>query len=239
MKRIIILGFALFAAFNVAQAQKETDVEITIEKQKKRDKFWLRLKPDYSTKAKPADDIKTIGGGENHIGAFIAFDFKTSTFLNEQILMSGMRLGIISNRSFAIGVEGFGVLPTTQYDQIDPAQNVVLTGGYGGLFVEPILFSNQAIHFSFPVSAGAGWLGYLDSTDLWDHNYDYNSNGPIDQDVFLYVEPRAQVEINVSKNLRFDFGVSKRFVSDLDLQNTKANAFNKPNYYFGLKLGRF
>ena len=237
MKRLIILGLALFAAINIVQAQD--DVEITIEKQKKRDKFWLRLKPDYSTKAKPSDDIKTIGGGDNHIGAFIGFDFKTSSFLDDQIIMSGMRLGIISNRSFAIGVEGYGVIPTTQFDQIDPLQNVVLTGGYGGLFVEPILFSNQALHFSFPVSGGAGWLEYLDSSDLWDYNYDYDGHQPVDQDVFLYVEPRAQVELNVSKNFRLDFGVGKRFVSALDLQNTRTNAFSKMNYYFGLKLGRF
>ncbi|XOV95207.1 MAG: hypothetical protein ACFHWX_10955 [Bacteroidota bacterium] len=192
-------------------------------------------------------DIKTLAGSMNHSGGFGALSFRYSDFRDESMVIAGFRGGWIVNRTLGIGFEGHGVIPTSRYDDIDDTRDVVLVGGYGGMFLELIFFSNQVIHVTFPVSAGAGWLGY---TEHWENDFSnppfspgdslyVRRNHMIDDDTFWYVEPGANLELNVSRNFRMCFGVSKRFTQDFNLLNTNVNAFDKPNYYVTLKFGRF
>ncbi len=196
---------------------------------------------------KRKSDIKTLAGSMNHSGGFGAVSFRYSDFRDESMVMAGFRGGWIVNRTLGIGFEGHGVIPTSRYEDIDDNRDVVLIGGYGGMFLELIFFSNQVIHVTFPVSAGAGWLGY---TEHWENDFTnppfspddslfYQRNQLIDDDTFWYIEPGANLELNVSRNFRMCFGVSKRFTQDFNLVRTNDNAFDKPNYYVTLKFGRF
>ena len=158
------------------------------------------------------------------------------------MVLAGLRGGWIINRSLAIGFEGHGIVPTAKFDDIDNALNskVVVYGGYGGIFLEPIIFSNQVVHLVFPVSAGAGWLGYEED---WESQFGaprFNSyNGLIDEDVFWYIEPGAALEVNIARNFRINLGASKRFTQDLELIQTSTSAFDKWNFFVTLKVGRF
>lgn len=196
--------------------------------------------PEYRRRETPQSDIKTLSGNMHHSGGFFGFSFRSSDFRDEATVLGGVRTGWIINRTVGIGVEGHGIIPTAKFDDIDPERRVVLLGGYGGMFMEFILFSNQVIHVTFPVSAGAGWLGYNDD---WEN--DFNNPQPagdmglIDEDVFWYVEPGACLELNVAKSFRMDFGVSKRLTQDLELINTKASDFHNLNFFITLKMGRF
>lgn len=192
-------------------------------------------------------DIKTLAGSMNHSGGFGAVSFRYSDFRDESLVMAGFRGGWIVNRTLGIGFEGHGVIPTSRYEDIDDNRDVVLVGGYGGMFLELIFFSNQVIHVTFPVSAGAGWLGY---TEHWENDFTnppfspddslfYQRNQLIDDDTFWYIEPGANIELNVSRNFRMCFGVSKRFTQDFNMVRTNDNAFDKPNYYVTLKFGKF
>lgn len=192
-------------------------------------------------------DIKTLAGSMNHSGGFGAVSFRYSDFRDESMVMAGFRGGWIVNRTLGIGFEGHGVIPTSRYEDIDDNRDVVLVGGYGGMFLELIFFSNQVIHVTFPVSAGAGWLGY---TEHWENDFTnppyspddslfYGRNQLIDDDTFWYIEPGANIELNVSRNFRMCFGVSKRFTQDFNMLRTNDDAFDKPNYYLTLKFGRF
>ena len=193
-------------------------------------------------------DIKTLAGSMNHSGGFGAISFRYSDFRDKTIVMAGLRGGWIVNRTLGIGFEGHGIIPTAKYDDIDDSRDVVLVGGYGGMFIELILFSNQVIHVTFPVSGGAGWLGY---TEHWENDFTnppytaYDSTGLlrrdplIDDDTFWYVEPGANIEVNVSRNFRMCFGVSKRFTQDLALISSESSAFDKMNFFMTLKFGRF
>lgn len=188
------------------------------------------------------DDIKTIAGGSQHSGGFGALTFKSTSFRDEAMVLAGLRGGWIINRSLAIGFEGHGIIPTAKFDDIDNVLNsdVVVYGGYGGMFLEPIIFSNQVVHLVFPVSAGAGWMGYEED---WENNFGspgFNSiNGFIDEDVFWYIEPGAALEVNVARNFRIDLGASKRFTQDLELVQTSESAFDKWNFFVTLKIGSF
>jgi len=149
--------------------------------------------------------------------------------------MPGLRGGWIINRSLAIGLEGNGLIPTAKFSDVSLTDDAVLLGGYGGLFLEPIIFSNQVVHVTFPISSGAGWLGYHEDFD----EGQFGNPNLIEGDVFWYVEPGANVELNIARNFRIAIGMSKRFVQDLELINTESNAFDKLNYYLSLKIGSF
>lgn len=188
---------------------------------------------------KNKNQIKTLTGKMHHSGGYGAVSFKTSNFKDKTLVMAGIRGAWIVNRTLAIGIDGYGIIPTTKYQGIDPvddSKEIRLQGGYGGLMLEPIFFSNEVVHITFPISAGAGWLGYEDpdNEDFWD-----NRDNLVDEDVFWYIEPGANLEVNIARNFRLNLGVSKRFTQDLQLVNTISDEFDEINYYLTLKIGGF
>ncbi len=192
----------------------------------------------YRSKTRSRRDIKTIAGTMSHSGGFGALSFRSTEFRDETMVLAGVRGGWIINRTLGIGVEGHGIIPTAKFSDIDPNGDVIALGGYGGMFLELIFFSNTVVHITFPTSAGAGWLGYND--DWENDNADPNApNGIIDEDVFWYIEPGANLELNISRSFRMDFGISKRFTQDLELVNTDTKGFESLNYYVTLKVGSF
>ena len=216
MKKLIGYLFALSLLFVVGQAQaQDADEECH--------------------GCPPSHDIKTLAGSVRHFGFYGGLSFRSTELNKESLMMAGVRLGFIANRSLGIGFEAYGIVPTTNYRNIIPNQSVIPLGGYGGLTIEPILWSNKAVHLTFPVTGGAGWLGYHED---WNEDY-YNNGDLLADDVFWYVEPGINAEINISRVLRVDIGVSKRFLQDFTLLNTPASAFETLNYTFGLKIGRF
>ncbi|MFT4738265.1 MAG: hypothetical protein ACJAZM_001939 [Cyclobacteriaceae bacterium] len=191
---------------------------------------------NYRSKNNNRNDVKTLAGSMNHSGGFGALSFRMTEFEDQTMVLAGVRAGWIVNRTLGIGFEGHGIIPSAQFDGIDPNESVVALGGYGGMFLELILFSNQVVHLTFPASAGAGWMGY--NID-WENSNFNGSSRTVDEDIFWYVEPGANIEMNISRNFRLDFGVSKRFTQDLELINTATNAFDNLNYYVTLKIGGF
>lgn len=199
-----------------------------------------RSKSSYRTRNRGSrNQIKTLSGSMSHSGGFGALSFKTSDFRDEAMVMAGIRGGWIINRTLALGAEGYGIIPTAKYgDFTDPADDVTLLGGYGGLFLELIFFSNQVIHVTFPMSGGAGWLGY-ELSDRDRFAVGEPTDGLLDHDVFWYLEPGANIELNVARNFRLAFGISKRFTQDLELIETRSKEMENLNYYLTLKIGRF
>ena len=158
--------------------------------------------------------------------------------MNETMIMVGVRGGWIINHVLAMGFEGWGIIPSVKLENVYQ-EDVIVLGGYGGFFLEPIIFSNQIVHVTFPVSGGAGWMGY--NLDFTDPNSVGNFGGSylIDEDVYWYVEPGVALEVNVSRHFRMDFGASKRFTQDLELINTPSDAFDEWSYFMTLKFGGF
>jgi hypothetical protein len=187
---------------------------------------------------KNPDDVETLSRNNGHSGGYGALTFKGSKFKDTAILMMGLRGAWVVNRSLGLGIDLNGILPVSKYDDIDPeGKNYgILLGGYGGWLLEPVIWSNKIIHLTIPVSIGAGWLGYIED---WENNDYYYSGELYDQDVFWYIEPSLNAEINISRYFRVNAGVSKRFSQDLNLYNTPSDAFDKLNYTIVLKFGGF
>jgi len=200
-------------------------------------KTFDAMKEDTLNKSDHAD-MMTLAGTQSHSGGYGAIFFKASDFKDQTLLISGIRGAWVVNRSFGIGIDLNGIIPAVKYAGIAPdlMKQAVLVGGYGGLLLEPILWSNKIVHLTFPISIGAGWLGYLED---WKNHYDYYQGEIFDEDVFWYFEPAIQVEVNVARFFRAGVGISKRFTQDLQLTETSANAFDQLNYGIVLKFGGF
>ena len=183
---------------------------------------------------KPSQEIKSISQGRHHSGGFGAISFKGSKLDDDMLMMAGIRGGWIIGRTLAIGFEGYGIIPTIEIDKY--LQSNRLVGGYGGVFLEPIFFSNEIVHVTFPLAAGAGWVGI---DEEWGTN-DYDENHEIlEQDVFWYIEPGVTVEINLTRHVRLNMGVTKRFLDDHHMEAFPSEHLEKPNYMMTLKFGRF
>ncbi|MDX9695921.1 MAG: hypothetical protein RBT49_09035 [Bacteroidales bacterium] len=194
------------------------------------------------------DDMRTLFTGKNlkFSGGFINPELK-GTIINPGdgkdgygFLMGG-RLGFIFNEKYSIGLGGYGLVTehTTNYldDITDPNYNpdAKIGFGYGGLVFEYTIFGNKMIHFTIPVLVGGGVASLYNkdvdfSDDLtweeWSDQLSYESSG------FFVVEPGVNIEVNVTKFMRFDLGASYRLVqfaemdylTDDDLSNLAVNA---------------
>lgn len=193
-----------------------------------------------SLSAKAQDDeMQTLTGSVHHSGGYGALIIRSSSFRDQSLVMAGGRGMWVINRAFGIGFEGNGVVPVNTYEGVDPTglNDAILVGGYGGLVLEPMLWSNKLVHITFPVSGGAGWIGYV--RDWENMNHDPSRNDLYDQDIFWYVEPGASIELNVTRFFRAAIGVSQRFTQGLDLVSTPETGLNKTSFTLCLKFGRF
>jgi hypothetical protein len=192
----------------------------------------------YGLKAQDGE-MQTLTNGLRHSGGYGALLFKSSSFIDEPLILLGGRGVWVINRAFGIGFEGNGIVPVNTYEGMDPLglSKAFLVGGYGGLLLEPVIFSNKLVHVTFPVSGGAGWLGYV--RDWQEVNYDPSPGDLYDDDIFWYLEPGAAIEVNVARFFRVDLGFTKRFTQDIDLVNTGNGEFEKVNFLLALKFGRF
>ena len=237
--RITLIVAALFLMPLFASAQEEvdqtenpeTEVEHWVDEETDEQRIEEKVKRKHSK-----GEIKTLARN-GHSGGYGAIGFKTGEFAGEHLVMATAKGAWTVNRVMAIGFNVNGIIPTAKYEGIATNnQQAMLLGGFGGMFIEPIVFSNQIVHITFPVEGGAGWLGYEED---WENSTTTSETALIDEDVFWYVEPGAAIEVNVSKTFRINFGVSKRFTQDLELLNTDITDFEDYSYFMTLKFGRF
>lgn len=184
---------------------------------------------------KDEGEIKTLLSDVKHHGGFISFSVKTSSLNKQLAIMPGFRLAWVMNRKLALGIEGYGLAPTIRQDAFFSSQiKVRPLFGYGGFFIEPIINSNKAIHFTFPLMLGTGWAGYVDD---WSNDW---SNGELrEEQLFWVLEPAANLEANLTRRLRFTLGASYRMTKELNLLNANKKDFNGLSYNFAFKLGIF
>lgn len=185
-------------------------------------------------------DYKTIfGNGEVSHGGYGGLSFNYSQIDGQDALLAGARGAWIVNHRLGIGLGGYGFINDMNFKYDDEKGNHFLSGGYGGLLIEPIIAPNNPIHLSIPVLIGAGGIALV--RDYWKddyenyHDYSYTE----DSHAYFVIEPGVEVEMNLIKYMRIAFGVSYRFTSDVILENTSKTVLHGLSGGMTLKFGKF
>jgi hypothetical protein len=186
---------------------------------------------------KTNQEFKTLLGHDNHNGFYGAFTVGYSEIEERQAVIFGGRFEWIAGHSIGIGFGGTGFINENHFE---PALNsdVFVTGGYGGLYVEPILMPNYPVHLSFPILLGGGGISYVTE----DMNFDHNMIE--DSEAFLIAEPAAELELNLTRNFRLAIGTSYRFTTPFNVglagsPTVSSKALQGFTYMMTFKFGRF
>lgn len=182
-------------------------------------------------------EIKTLLGRNKPGGAYSAFSVGYSMIDNKHAVLFGGRFGWLASHSIGFGIGATGFINEFHYEpSID--REVFLAGGYGGLYVEPILLPRSPIHLSFPILIGAGGISYVSKES------DRYNNLIEDSEAFLLVEPGAEIELNLTKFFRFAMGATYRLPTTFDVgltgtSNASAESLKGLSYMVTFKFGKF
>ena len=221
MKKTVILSTLLILVYSSSFSQVQDSSKIETE-----------AKPKTKT-----DEFQTLFGHNRAGGAYGAFSVGYSEIDNKQAVTFGGRFEWIVGHSVGFGFGGTGFINEYHWDD-NLQRDVFLTGGYGGLYVEPIFLPKFPVHLSFPVLFGVGGISYI-TKDIDDYQ-----NMIEDSEVFLIAEPAVELEFNFTRNFRFALGASYRFTTPFDVGTSasipvSSNAIESWCYMMTFKFGRF
>lgn len=190
------------------------------------------------------DEIQTIFSKRKSNGGYGAFTMGYSQIDGRDALITGARGAFIFDHSFAIGIGGYGFVNNLDYNSYhhqNPENEFMLAGGYGGIFIEPIIAGTKPVHLSFPILIGMGGVALVDDYGWgWDWDVDpYHSTYEYDHDLFFVVEPAVELEFNLARFFRTAVYASYRFTSDITLLETNEDALRGFNFGVTFKFGKF
>ena len=182
-------------------------------------------------------EIKTLLGRNREGGAYGAFTAGYSVIDNRHAVLFGGRFGWIASHSVGIGIGATGFMNEFHYEP-SLERDVSLAGGYGGIYIEPILFPRFPVHLSFPVLFGAGGISYISKDDS------YNNNLIEASEAFLLIEPAVEIELNLTRFCRLAMGATYRIPSSFDVglrgtPEAHAESIKGASYTISLKFGKF
>jgi hypothetical protein len=182
-------------------------------------------------------EMKTLLGRNNAGGGYSAFSLGYTAIDNKHAVLFGGRFGWIASHCVGLGIGATGFINEFHYEpSLD--REVFLAGGYGGLYIEPILFPRFPIHLSFPTLLGAGGISYVSKEP------DFNNNFIEDSEAFLMVEPGVELELNLTRFFRFAVGATYRIPTafNVGLSGTptaSAESLKGLSYMVTFKFGKF
>jgi len=220
MKKLSLIALLLFGA-TLSQAQI---------------KNWLpKIK-------KPVADerIQTIVNPKASKGFYVAMDVGVQAVADQPFVKSGASGAFLFNDKLGFGVAGFGY---TNDVELNPAvgRYTFAEGGYGGLLVEPIFFSNARVHLTFPtiIGAGSSVVYEIDEARYWSPGERFAEADYFHHHNYLMIEPSVNVEMNLTKFLRMGFKASYMLSTDLGSNAINAPSIDGAHFGMNLRLGWF
>jgi opacity protein-like surface antigen len=224
MKKTVIVSAMLILLFSAAFSQVQDTITKDTEVKGR----------EHKTKN---DDFQTLFGHNRPSGAYGAFSFGYTEIDHKQAVTFGGKFEWVVGHSVGFGFGGNGFINEYHWDDF-LQRDIFLTGGYGGIYVEPILLPKFPVHLSFPVLFGIGGISYITKESNNQHNM------VEDSEVFLIAEPAAELEFNITRNFRFALGASYRFTTPFDVGTTgslpiSSSSIENWTYMMTFKFGRF
>lgn len=188
----------------------------------------LQAQEDNNSYIEFNDRNNTVHGVYMGLGFHYGQIDKSDTYLNS------FKVAYVANQKFEIGFIGVGFY--SDLNRLGLGTNDEdLVGAYGGLHLEPILFSKSKFNLSFPLLVGAGATALIDG-NLSDNDIDDNDDwAPI-----FVIEPGMSVLYNISRFIQLETGIKYRLSSKVNL-NPDDNIDNINGFSVGLgvKIGIF
>lgn len=200
---------------------------------------FVNAQDEYSN-----DQIQTIFSKNRSNGGYGALTMSYSNIGGRDAFVSGARGAFIFDHSFAIGLGGYGFVNNLDYNYYYNGSNnnngneLSLAGGYGGIFIEPIIAGRSPVHLSFPILIGAGGISLVDLNG-WEHWDSYHPVPNVDYDVYFVVEPAVELEFNLARFFRMAATASYRYTSNINLFETDVDALRGFNFGLTFKFGKF
>jgi hypothetical protein len=161
-----------------------------------------------------AQEQQTLFSGDVTHGGYGAVIVKGTTFDGELGVLTGGGGAWLINNTIAIGGAGYGLVNDIETSRIDEdGDPMMLDVGYGGLYLAYIYNSDDLVHFTGGLLAGAGGVGYRRSNWEWSET-GHSNNEP--HDAFWVLEPEVMAELNVASWFRIGLGGSYRFAFGVD-----------------------
>lgn len=192
------------------------------------------------------NEIKTIFGEIDSYGGYIAgtmnyseLEYNDTAMGNHNLIFVGMRGGWVIGHGFSMGIAGGGFFSDYQYNS-HLGENVSIEGGYGGIYLEPIILPKFPVHIALPIVLGIGGATYSDNYfDDYGEDYDFL----LAQDAFMIIEPGIELEFNLLRHVRFAVGATYRLTTpllfDTDYTGIPQDILNTYSVGATLKLGKF
>jgi hypothetical protein len=183
-------------------------------------------------------EFQTLLGHNRPGGGYGSFSMGYSVIDKKDAVLFGGRFAWIASHSVAFGFGGMGFMNEFHYEpKVD--RDVALAGGYGGLYLEPILMPRFPVHLSFPTLFGAGGISYVSKSMIHDNN-----NLIEDSEAFLVVEPGAELELNLTRYFRFSMGAFYRYTTPFNIGSsgtllTGTESLKGMSYMLTFKFGKF
>jgi hypothetical protein len=155
--------------------------------------------------------VQTLMTGSGGYGA-ISFGY---TEINDlPAFQMGAQGEWVVGHGFGLGIAGVGF--TSDFTPIGQ-DFYAISGGYGGLIMEPILFGWFPVHIALPVMIGGGGLAsYTTTSDPWDYDNFNPTFG--ESDAFFVVEAGAELEFNLVRFFRLSLYANYRWTTDLKMK---------------------
>ena len=179
------------------------------------------------------DQISTIFSKNRSNGGYGALSFGYTQIDGKDAFLMGARGSWIIDHSFAIGLGGNGFVNNVNYNNWrDNDLDYNLAGGYGGIYLEPIILPRLPVHISVPVLFGVGAVAQVEDHEDW--TYDDSRS-----DVFLVFEPAVELEFNMTRHLRLAGTLGYRFTSKIEMIDTNPDIMEGANIGLIMKFGKF
>jgi len=189
--------------------------------------------PAPAEEARP--DMDTLISGDITSGAYGGPVLTYSRIQGRDALFFGGRGGWVVNHRFVMGAGGFALVTRMPPPEGAPqtVEDLRTEFGYGGLWLEYILFPDKVVHASFGTLLGGGAVAYsrIRRIDRQDRQ--------VESDVVLAVEPVLSAELNVTRFLRVAAGVGYRHVGSVDLTGMRQEDLSGFSGSVMLKFGKF
>jgi hypothetical protein len=184
------------------------------------------------------NEYRTVFGNNKKVshGGYGALTIGIGQVDGSQAVFTGIKGGWLIDHRLTLGIAGSGFINNLEFEYRPGSVSSGLSGGYGGLLIEPILAPFSPVHFTFPIIIGAGGIAYVDRYYWSSQSYE---PWVTDAAAFFFFEPGVELELNLVRFLRLAVGASYRMTSDIKMENAKNDALTGLMGSFSLKFGKF